>query len=207
MGALKQGLLKSLRPYNNVCVPPLNCSWILFWLTHHHHHHWCQHTPFAQFNRSSWQDHSTCKIAEKYVFLYFLPKNKILIRIPAKIWKHHQRIAKSQWLTRQSHNNQRLTGFCRNTVFVKEEIFLYPWVLNDGARFCSFKPCRPRDYVVRRWGRREGVIICEERFSLISPQFGLRAQEEWSQNGRLEKIWFYEKKRGLRRGREESWCL
>ena len=35
----------------------------------------------------------------------------------------------------------------------------------------------------------------------ISPQFRpVLAQEEWSQNGHLEKIWFYEKKRGLRRG-------
>ena len=59
---------------------------------------------------------------------------------------------------------QRLTGFCGNKVLVNEEIFLYPWVLNDGARFCSFEPCRPRDYVVRRWGKRGAVIICEERF-------------------------------------------
>ena len=32
--------------------------------------------PFAQFNHSSWQDHSTCKIAEKMCFYTFFPKTR-----------------------------------------------------------------------------------------------------------------------------------
>ena len=70
-----------------------------------------------------------------------------------------------------NHHHLELTRLCRNMVVVEQKIFLHPWVLDDGARFRRFKTRRPRDYVVRRWGRGEWSLYAARDFNVKFPSF------------------------------------
>ena len=101
-----------------------------------------------------------------------------------------------------NHPGLELTRLCRNMVVIEKKIFLHPWVLDDGARFRRFKTRRPRDYVVRRWGRGSGHYMPPGILTWNFLHFGQvgpvarRIIQEWAF---LKEIWFYEKKRVLRR--------